>query len=393
VTVFTGEICTACGRPILVDESAPQVARCRSCDAPYHTRCWFSSNEKCIRAGCEGKASDIKESKVATVGEICPFLPPVQRRDGGEASPAKCLKTQCALFDAAEGRCGLAEVAYLLATVRQSARDGQQVAFQASEKGVQQTGRLLTEIGRRIGTADASVKTIAGGQERAMTAVEGLGSVLGDIKTALQTLVQEQSGTGEQFDRLARAVEASGVGEQVRARREARHAARLAIRDGRPGAAVNLLQQAERRGEDDAVRGDLATAHLHAGKSAEAKEILADLLKKSPANTPSRITLASIQLQAGEAGAAETLLRDAPQPPNPLLRAELAYARACVAYAVGRSEDAVALLNQALDEDPWHAAAAAALADLRARRTGGPVPEAASIALTGSSRAAPAGKH
>jgi hypothetical protein len=40
-----------------------------------------------------------------------------------------------------------------------------------------------------------------------------------------------------------------------------------------------------------------------------------------------------------------------------------------------------ALLNHALDEDPWHADAAAALGDLRARREGGPVPDPAAIAL------------
>jgi len=60
----------------------------------------------------------------------------------------------------------------------------------------------------------------------------------------------------------------------------------------------------------------------------------------------------------------------------------LAYAKACAAYAVGRSEDAVDLLNQALDEDPWHATAAAALSDLRARRLGKAVPDAAGLAVT-----------
>ena len=47
---------------------------------------------------------------------------------------------------------------------------------------------------------------------------------------------------------------------------------------------------------------------------------------------------------------------------------------------MGRSEDAVDLLNRTLDEDPWHAAAAAALEDLRARRKGPPPPDAAAIA-------------
>jgi hypothetical protein len=74
-------------------------------------------------------------------------------------------------------------------------------------------------------------------------------------------------------------------------------------------------------------------------------------------------------------------LKDAPPPTNPLLKAELFYAKACAAYAVGRSEDAVDLLNKALDEDPWHAAAAASLADLRARRLGEPVLDAATLAV------------
>lgn len=381
MTIFTGEICTACGRPILVDENAPQVARCRSCDAPYHTRCWFSTDEKCIRAGCDGKASDIRESKVAAIGEVCPFLPPVAKRDGGEPTPAKCLKTACMLFDAAEGRCGLGEVAYLVAAVRQGSRDLRATVSQASERSAAPGVRLLTEIGRRIGGQEASLKALATAEERAEKAMESSAALLAQIKDAIQALVLGQSGTSEQFDRLARAVEASGVGEQVRARREMRQAARLALRDGRPGAAVSLLVEAQKRGPDDAVSGDLATAYVHAGQSKRAEELLDRVLATSPDNTPCRITLAALKLQAGEAAAAELLLKDAPAPANPLLRAELAYARACVAYAVGRSEDAVALLNQALDEDPWHSAAAAALSDLRARRVGEPVPDAAAIAV------------
>jgi tetratricopeptide (TPR) repeat protein len=205
--------------------------------------------------------------------------------------------------------------------------------------------------------------------------------VLGEIKSAIEALSGDQQAAAEGFDRLARAVEASGAGEQVRGRRDARLAARAALRDGRPGAAVSLLVQAQKRAPDDAVANDLATAYVAAGRVKEAVELLEKVLAESPDYTPCRITLSSLKLKAGEPQAAEELLKDAPQPPDPLLRAELAYAKACAAYAVGRSEDAVDLLNKALDEDPWHAAAAAALMDLRARRTGVPVPEAAGLAL------------
>ena len=75
-----------------------------------------------------------------------------------------------------------------------------------------------------------------------------------------------------------------------------------------------------------------------------------------------------------------------PQPANSQMRAELAYARACVAYAVGRAEDAVNFLNEALDRDPWHYAASAALHDLRAKRVGADVPDAASIAISSNGR-------
>ena len=115
--IYTGEVCVYCGRPILVDEKSSQVGRCRTCKAPYHTRCWFAANEKCVVPGCEGKAADVRESTVAGVGDVCPFLPPsAPRREGGDPVPAKCLKTECALFDAAEGRCGLGEIAYVLGT-------------------------------------------------------------------------------------------------------------------------------------------------------------------------------------------------------------------------------------------------------------------------------------
>ena len=144
---------------------------------------------------------------------------------------------------------------------------------------------------------------------------------------------------------------------------------------------MSLLLQAQKRAPDDAIANDLATAYVATGRLQEAIELLDKVLAENPEYTPCRITLASLKLRAGEPQTAEELLRDAPQPPDPMLRAELAYAKACAAYAVGRSEDAVDLLNKALDEDPWHSAAAAALLDLRARRTGTPVPEAATLAL------------
>ena len=43
----------------------------------------------------------------------------------------------------------------------------------------------------------------------------------------------------------------------------------------------------------------------------------------------------------------------------------------------------MALLNRALDEDPWHADAATALGDLRARREGDAVVDPAAIAVEG----------
>ena len=132
----------------------------------------------------------------------------------------------------------------------------------------------------------------------------------------------------EGFDRLARAVEASGVGERVRARRDARLAARAALRDGRPGAAVNLLLQAQRRAPDHAIGNDLATAYVHAGKTKEAEDLLQKLLADSPDYTPARITLSSLRLKAGDPQSAEQLLKDAPQPADPQLRAELNYAKA-----------------------------------------------------------------
>jgi tetratricopeptide (TPR) repeat protein len=230
-------------------------------------------------------------------------------------------------------------------------------------------------------TAEGGIKALQGPQEQAVRALQGIADLLKGVKEALTALSGDQQASAEGFDRLARAVEASGVGEQVRSRREARLAARAALRDGRPGAAVNLLVKAQRREHDVAVANDLATAYVAAGKIKEATVLLEKVLQENADYTPCRITLASLKLKANEPQAAEALLKDAPPPANPLLRAELFYAKACAAYAVGRSEDAVDLLNKALDEDPWHAAAAAALADLRARRMGEPVLDAASLAV------------
>jgi len=383
VVIFSGEICVYCGRPITLDDANPQVARCRKCSAPHHTQCWFASNEKCTVAGCDGKASDIGPPKLKEpVGEICPFLPPeTPKKEGVEAVPAKCLRNRCMLYDGIERRCALGEIAYTLATVRQSGRETRHLLNQAVGNSSKQTVQLLTNLAQSFRNSEGSLKALLLPQERSGKTLEASVAVLGEIKAAIGALAGDQQAAAEGFDRLARAVEASGAGEQVRGRREARLAARAALRDGRPGAAVGLLLAAQKRAPDDAVANDLATAYVASGKLKEAIELLEKVLAESPDYTPCRITIACLRLKAGEPQAAEELLKDAPQPPDSMLRAELAYAKACAAYAVGRSEDAVDLLNKALDEDPWHSAAAAALLDLRARRTGTPVPEAASLAL------------
>ncbi|MHC4223086.1 MAG: tetratricopeptide repeat protein [Planctomycetota bacterium] len=383
MTIFSGEICAFCGRPITVDDKNPQLARCRKCSAPHHTQCWFAADEKCAIPACDGKASDIAAPKIKdTVGEICPFLPFEEgRREGGDPSPAKCVKGQCMLYDAVERRCSLGEIAYALATVRQSGRQTRHLMTQAVGSATKQQVTILTAVANSLKSVEREIKGLGPPQEKSSQALEGVSGHLKEIRTAIEALSGDQQAAKEGFERLAGAVEASGVGEQVRGRREARLAARAALRDGRPGAAVRLLQQAERRSPDEAVLNDLATAFVHQRKPDEAKKVLEKVLNANPDYTQCRITLAALLLEAGEAQEAEALLKDAPKPPNPQLRAELAYAQACVAYAVGHSEDAVGLLNQALDEDPWHAPAAAALSDLRARRMGEPVPDAAGIAL------------
>jgi len=394
VVIFSGEVCVYCGRPITLDDKNPQIARCRKCSAPHHTQCWFAANEKCTVPGCDGKASDISPPKVKeTVGEICPFLPPTQaRREGGEPSPAKCLKSDCMLYDGVEKRCGLGEIAYALATVRQSGRQTRHLLTQAVGTSSKQTVHILTAMANTFRSAESGIKSLQGPQEKVVKGLEIVANLLNEMKTGLGALAGDQQAAAEGFDRLARAVEATGVGEQVRGRRDARLAARAALRDGRPGSAVNLLAKAERRAPDVAVANDLATAEVNAGRVDEAAELLEKILTDHPDYTPARITLSSLRLRAGEPQAAEALLKDAPAPTNPLLSAELAYAKACAAYAVGRSEDAVDLLNQALDDDPWHAAAAAALQDLRARRTGEPVPDAAALALSAAGMKAAEGE-
>jgi len=383
MTVFTGEVCSACSRPVHVDEKSPQVARCRKCGAAYHTQCWFSSGEKCIHAGCDGKASDIGPPRVKEpIGEFCPFLPPESpKREGGEMTPARCIKARCMVYDAVESRCALGQIAYAVAGVRHSGSETRNLIQHAVGNSSKQSVQLLTTMAQSLRAAEAGMKGLSSPQEKLSKQLDAIAALLGEVRAAVQSLGGEQQATGEGLSRLASAVEASGVGEKVRNRREARLAARAALRDGRPGAAVNLLLQAQKRAPDESIEGDLATAYLHHGKPKEAGAVLEAILKANPDNTPSRITLAGLRLQAGAAQEAEALLKDAPQPANPLLKAELAYARACVAYAVGRSEDAVDLLNETLDLDPWHAPAAAALSDLRARRTGPAAPEPAAIAI------------
>jgi thioredoxin-like negative regulator of GroEL len=382
--IFSGEICTYSGRPIILDDKNPQIARCRKCGAPYLAPSWFNAGEACVVPGCGGKAADFGPPRIKdAIGDVCPFLPPTTpRKEGAEPVPAKCLKAQCMLYDAVEKRCSLGELAYTLATVNQSGRQTRHLLNNAVGTSNKQSVQLLTTIANTLRGTESGLKSLASPQEKSLKSLQGIAAILGEVKTGLAALASDQQAAAEGFDRLARAVEASGVGEQVRSRREARLAARAALRDGRPGAAVQLLLKAERRAPDDAVANDLAMAYVNNGKPAEATKVLEAVLQKNATYTPCRITLASLKLRAGEPQAAEALLKDAPQPSNPLLRAELAYAKACAAYAVGRSEDAVDLLNSALDEDPWHAAAAAALSDLRARRLGPPVPDAAAIALS-----------
>ena len=384
MVIFSGEICVYSGRPILVDDKNPKIARCRKCSAPYLSQSWFAAGEKCVVPGCDGKAADFGPPKVKEpVGEICPFLPPeTSRKEGGDTSPARCLKARCMLYDSVEMRCALGETAYALATVRQSGRQTRHLLTQAVGSSSKQTVHLLTTLANSFRSAESSLKSMQGPQEQSSKALDAIHNVLDSVKTGIAAMAGDQQAAAEGFDRLARAVEATGVGEQVRGRRDARLAARAALRDGRPGAAVSLLLKAQRRAPDDAVGNDLATAYVKTGQTPEAAETLEKLLEKNPDYTPARITLASLRLKAGEPQVAENLLKDAPEDANPLLRAELAYAKACAAYAVGRSEDAVDLLNQALDEDPWHATAAAALSDLRARRLGKPAPDAAGLAVT-----------
>ena len=157
------------------------------------------------------------------------------------------------------------------------------------------------------------------------------------------------------------------------------------VKTGVEEAAISLLEQAAVRSPDISIRNDLAAALVSHGDVERAAKLLQEILKEAPGYTQARITLSTLELRASRAQQAEALLKDAPEPPDPQLQAELAYAQACVAYAVGRSEDAVALLNAALDKDPWHAAAASSLADLRARREGDDVPNPTSIALEGVS--------
>jgi hypothetical protein len=383
--IFTGEICVYSGRPIVVDDKNPQLARCRKCGAPYLSQSWFAAGEKCAVPGCDGKAADFGPPKIqVAIGEICPFLPAdPPRREGDSPSPAKCLKANCALYDGVERRCSLGELSYTLATVRQSGRQTRHLLNQAVGTSSKQTVQLLNLLVNSSRSTEKEIKALSEPQEKVRVATEHVASIMGEVKTAIELLAGDQQTVAEGFDRLAGAVEASGVGERVRSRRESRLAARAALSDGRPGAAINLLEKAERRMSDISIRNDLATALVRKGDEKRAAELLTKILEEQPEHTPARISLATLFLRASRASDAETLLKDAPPPNDPQLHAELLYAQSCVAYAVGRSEDSVALLNRALDEDPWHADAATALGDLRARREGAEVPDPAGIALHG----------
>jgi len=319
------------------------------------------------------------------IGDICPFLPPEPpRREGEPSTPTKCLKARCMLFDGVERRCSLGEIAYTLATVRQGGRQTRHLLTQAVGSSTKQTVQLLNHLVASSRSTEKSVRGLAAPQEKTRSATENMVKLLAEVKGAIENMSGDQQSVAEGFGRLAGAVEASGVGERVRGRREARLAARAALSDGRPTAAIHLLEQAQRRSPDIATRNDMATALVRQGDFERATEELKAILEVAPDYTQARITLATLELKASRAQAAEALLKDAPEPANPQLKAELSYARACVAYAVGRSEDAVALLNSALDDDPWHADSATALADLRARREGDTVPDPTAIALEGA---------
>jgi len=378
LTIFTGEICVYCDRPILVDEKDPKLARCRTCSAPYHTKCWFAANEKCAMYGCPGKASDIASPNIK---ELHAQFGPTQAKERSTRRGADGDAQDAGPLNIAWPN-GMEQIPHVLASVRHAGRQTRRLLQHVVGSSSKQSVQILNAVANSSRSSEKVMKGVLQAEETANKQLKEIAGLLGGLQKAIEALAVDQQAAAAGFDRLAVAVEASGVGEQVRGRREARLAARAALRDGRPGAAVNLLHQANRKAPDEAVANDLATAYVKAGKANEAIEVLERVLAQNPNYTPCRITLASLRLKAGEPQIAEALLKDAPQPNNPLLRAELAYARACSAYAVGRSEDAVDLLNQTLAEDPWHSAAASALEDLRARRTGPPAPDAAALALS-----------
>ena len=309
--IFTGEICVYSGRPIVVDEKNPQLARCRKCGAPYLSQSWFAAGEKCTVPGCEGKAADFGPPKVKdSIGEICPFLPPdPPRREGENATPAKCLKAKCALYDGVERRCSLGEIAYTLATVRQGGRQTRHLLTQAVGTSSKQTVQLLNLLLNTSRSSEKEIKALAQPQEKVRAATENVARMLGDVKEAIELLSGDQQSVAEGFDRLADAVQASGVGEQVRARRESRLAARAALSDGRPGAAIQLLERSERRIPDISLRNDLAAALVRKGDETRAAEVLTGILEEMPEHTPARITLATLHLRAGRAADAEALLK------------------------------------------------------------------------------------
>ncbi len=377
MTIFTGEICVYCDRPIMVDEKDPKLARCRTCSAPYHTKCWFAANEKCTMYGCPGKASDIASPNIKELRVQfgpAPTSPRSSRRDGNDSQDQGPLNISWPN--------GMDQIPHVLASVRHAGRQTRRLLQHVVGSSSKQSVQILNAVATATRGSEKVIKELLKSQENSSKRLEIVAELLRAVQKSIEGLGGDQQAAAAGFDRLAAAVEASGVGEQVRGRRESRLAARAALRDGRPGAAVNMLTQALRRGYDESVANDLATSYVKAGKPNEAIEVLEKVLAQNASYTPCRITLASLRMRAGEPQVAEDLLRDAPQPNNPLLRAELAYARACTAYAVGRSEDAVDLLNQTLAEDPWHSAAAAALEDLRARRTGDAAPDAAALALS-----------
>ena len=195
--IFTGEICRYCARPITVDDKNPQVARCRKCGAPFHTQCWFAANEKCSVPGCDGKASDIGAPKIKDpVGDVCPFLPPdPPRREGGDPTPARCVRVKCMLYDAVEKRCGLGEIAYTLATVRDSGRQTRHLLHQAVGSSSKQTVHLLTTLTNTMRSTEKEIKGLNAPQAAQVKSLGAIAELLVKVSGGIDALSSDWPGS------------------------------------------------------------------------------------------------------------------------------------------------------------------------------------------------------